>query len=172
MFTITSSAFDNGDTIPVKYSQEGHDISPDLQWQHVPGGTMELVLICEDPDAPRAEPFVHWLAYGIDPALNGLPEDLPKLEVLKHPILLQGLNSSGTPGYTGPLPPVGHGWHRYQFHLYALSEPVRIHEGAEVHEVRKAIKGKILEEALLLGRYIRGPEPVHEKAAAPVFYED
>jgi Raf kinase inhibitor-like YbhB/YbcL family protein len=164
MFTISSPAFTSGDTIPVKFSQEGGNVSPALEWHHAPGGTMEFVLICEDPDAPTDEPYVHWLAYGIDPVTDHFPEGLLKTDVIQVPHVLQGVNSDGEYGYTGPMPPKGHGWHNYRFQLYAVSEPLKLKPGLDVHSLRRAMDGKILDEALLIGRYIRGPEPKKEKA--------
>lgn len=163
MFTISSSAFISGETMPIKYSQDGLNVSPNLEWHHIPGGTMELALICDDPDAPTAEPYIHWLAYGIDPVIERFPEDIPKTDVVQSPRFFQGINSDGEFGYAGPLPPKGHGWHNYRFHLYALSQPLKLKPGLKVHSLRQAMQGKILGEAMLVGRYIRGPEPKREK---------
>ena len=75
---ITSSAFAQGHPIPKKYTGEGADVSPPLSWSELPEGTRELVLICDDPDAPVAEPWVHWVIYKIPAAAKGSPEGVPQ----------------------------------------------------------------------------------------------
>ncbi len=75
---ITSTAFKEGQTIPKKYTGEGVDLSPPLSWTGVPETAKELVLICDDPDAPTAEPWVHWIIYKIPANVNGLKEGIPR----------------------------------------------------------------------------------------------
>ena len=122
---ITSSAFAEGQQIPKKYTGEGQDVSPPLAWSDLPAGTKELVLICDDPDAPTDEPWVHWVIYKIPADVAGLPEGIARLPRLKNPAgALQGQNSwpkgQNNIGYRGPMPPPGHGVHHYHFKLYAL----------------------------------------------------
>ena len=121
---ITSSAFAQGHAIPKKYTGEGSDVSPPLSWSAIPEGTKELALICDDPDAPTAEPWVHWVIYKIPADVKGLPEGVPRKSRLKEPHgAVQGRNSwppSEAIGYRGPFPPPGHGVHHYYFKLYAL----------------------------------------------------
>ena len=125
---ITSSAFAQGHPIPKKYTGEGDDVSPPLSWSEIPEGTKELVLICDDPDAPTAEPWVHWVIYKIPADAKGLPEGVPRKPRLKEPPgAVQGKNSwpaSEAIGYRGPMPPPGHGVHHYYFKLYALGRPI------------------------------------------------
>ena len=114
---LTSTAFSEGERVPVKYTGDGEDVSPPLSWSGLPEGTRELALICDDPDAPTAEPWVHWVIYKIPAELGGLPEGVAKTPRLAEPGGgLQGKNSwpSGqTIGYRGPAPPPGHGVHRW-----------------------------------------------------------
>lgn len=156
---ITSPAFHAGQPIPRKYTGEGEDVSPPLEWSGVPEGTQELVLICDDPDAPTPEPWVHWVLYKIPADVTKLPENLPKTPKLENPPgALQGKNSwpSGqTIGYRGPMPPPGHGRHRYYFRLYALNTKLNLQPGATKKEVMQAIKGHILGEGELIGTYER-----------------
>lgn len=156
---LTSPAFQPNQPIPKKYTGEGADVSPPLEWSGIPEGTQELVLICDDPDAPTPEPWVHWVLYKIPPDVTKLPENLPKTPRLENPPgALQGKNSwtSGqTIGYRGPTPPPGHGRHRYFFRLYALNTKLNLQPGATKKEVMQAIKGHILAEGELVGTYER-----------------
>jgi Raf kinase inhibitor-like YbhB/YbcL family protein len=155
---LTSPAFQEGARIPKQYTGEGQDVSPPLAWSGLPEGTRELALICDDPDAPTPEPWVHWVIYKISPT-TGLPEGLAKTPTLKEPPgALQGRNSwtSGqTAGYRGPLPPPKSGPHRYFFKLYALDAAVTLAPGANKAALLKAIDGHVLGEGRLMGTYER-----------------
>ncbi|NMC20282.1 MAG: YbhB/YbcL family Raf kinase inhibitor-like protein [Thermogutta sp.] len=158
-FTLTSPAFENGKPIPKKYTGEGADVSPPLEWKDVPEGTRELALICEDPDAPTKEPWVHWVIYKIPPQATSLPENVPKTSRLSKPEgALQGRNSwpSGqTIGYRGPMPPPGHGRHRYYFRLYALDAKLVIEPGVTKSVLWTNMKDHIVGQAELMGTYER-----------------
>src|SRR5260370_24548579 len=78
---VTSSAFRAGEGIPSKYSCEGADVSPPLQWNGVPAGALSLALICDDPDAP-AGTWVHWVLYSLPITVSDLPENVPASETL------------------------------------------------------------------------------------------
>ena len=121
---VTSEAFAAEEMIPSKFTADGQNVSPKLQWGELPAGTRELALIVDDPDAPREQPFVHWVMYKIPPDADGLPEHLPNQTQLDSPPgAVQGKNSFGKIGYGGPAPPSGHGTHHYHFQLYALDKP-------------------------------------------------
>jgi Raf kinase inhibitor-like YbhB/YbcL family protein len=155
---LTSTAFEQGEPIPVKYTGEGADVSPPISWSGLPEGTQELALICDDPDAPTAEPWVHWVIYKIPATMAGLPEGLERRPRLKEPAgLLQGKNSwpAQNVGYRGPMPPPGHGTHRYFFKLYALEAKLVISAGVEKGALLEEIKGHVLEEGQLMGTYRR-----------------
>ncbi len=155
---VTSTAFTHGQPIPKDCTGEGADISPPISWSGLPAGTQELVLICDDPDAPTAEPWVHWVIYKIPASMPGLPEAIEKRARLKQPTgVLQGKNSwpSQNVGYRGPLPPPGHGTHRYFFKLYALEAKLVISPGVGKKNVLEEIKGHVLDEGLLIGTYRR-----------------
>jgi Raf kinase inhibitor-like YbhB/YbcL family protein len=157
--TLKSTAFAHNQPIPKKYTGDGDDVSPPLTWDNVPQGTQELALICDDPDAPTPQPWVHWVIYKIPPDVRELPEgvpDKPKLD--SPPGALQGRNSwtSGrTTGYRGPAPPPGHGTHHYHFRLYALDAKLNLSPNADKEALLKAMKGHILGEGLLTGTYDR-----------------
>ena len=153
--TVRSSAFDNNTRIPEKYTGDGQDISPPLTWSGVPEGTKELALICDDPDAPMAEPWVHWVIYKLPPDCTGLPENVPKTGTLTSPTGgLQGANSWGKLGYGGPAPPPGP-VHHYHFKLYALDAPLNLGPGADKKKLLDAMKGHTLAEGEFVGTYQR-----------------
>ena len=156
---LTSTSFTEGQRIPVKFTGEGDDVSPAFAWKGVPAGTEELALICDDPDAPRPEPWVHWVIYKIPAGTTGLPEGVPQTARLSEPKgALQGKNSwpSGqNTGYRGPMPPPGHGRHRYFFRLYALDQKLNVEPGLSKEDLLSAIKDHTLGEGQLMGTYSR-----------------
>ena len=145
---LSSPAFENGEKIPKKYTGEGQDISPPLKWEDVPAQAEELFLLCEDPDAPGKEPFIHWLLYKIPTGQSSLDEN-------NHGKALEGLNSFGSTGYGGPMPPAEHGPHHYHFRLFAVDQPLKLYPGASREQVDRALQGHILDEAEIVGTYER-----------------
>src|SRR5215475_13750855 len=85
--TLSSTAFRNNEPIPQKFTGEGIDVSPPLAWDGVPAQTKEFALICDDPDAPTPEPWVHWVIYGIGSDVHSLPEGVKSnTPQLKDPV--------------------------------------------------------------------------------------
>ncbi|MBN2583664.1 MAG: YbhB/YbcL family Raf kinase inhibitor-like protein [Planctomycetes bacterium] len=155
-FTLTSTAFKDGKPIPVKYTGDGKNVSPPLAWAKPPEGTQQFALICDDPDAPRKDPWVHWVIYGLAADVSALPEALATGARLEKPLAaLQGKNSSGSTAYRGPAPPKGHGVHHYHFKLYALKSKLELKPGLTKEELLKAMKDHVLAEAELVGTYER-----------------
>jgi Raf kinase inhibitor-like YbhB/YbcL family protein len=156
---ITSTAFGNGEPIPKKYTGEGADVSPPLAWSGVPDGAKELALICDDPDAPTPEPWVHWVIYRIPANVTALPEGVDTASQPSQPAgALQGKNSwpSGqTVGYRGPMPPPRHGVHHYFFKLYALDAALDVEAGASKNSLLQALEGHVLDQGQLMGTYER-----------------
>lgn len=155
---ITSSSFKDGAPIPRRHTEDGDDLSPSLSWTEVPEGTAELALIVDDPDAPRDEPWVHWLVYAIPRDQDGLGEGVPHGEGQGSPPgLRQGRNSfpGENIGYRGPAPPEGHGPHHYHFRLYAVDEPIGTPAGADRRALERALEGHVLATAQLTGVYER-----------------
>jgi Raf kinase inhibitor-like YbhB/YbcL family protein len=144
---ISSADFSDGERMDRRFTCDGEDASPGLQWDDVPDGTAELALTCVDPDAPGGT-FIHWVTWAIDPALGRIPAG-------SVPGMRHGRNDFGVSGYGGPCPPPGHGEHRYRFTLYALGEPIVLNNGATIDELRGAMKGRVLAEATLTGTYSR-----------------
>jgi Raf kinase inhibitor-like YbhB/YbcL family protein len=145
---VSSQAFEPGGAIPKKYTGEGQDVSPPLAWSGLPEGTRELALVCDDPDAPTAKPFVHWVLYKIPADRSGLPEGDARGA-------LEGENDFGGTGYGGPMPPRGHGTHRYRFKVYALDAELEVVAGLTKDELLRAIEGHVLAEGELVGTYER-----------------
>ncbi|MCX7722324.1 MAG: YbhB/YbcL family Raf kinase inhibitor-like protein, partial [Verrucomicrobiae bacterium] len=114
---VTSPAFQDGKPIPSKYTCDGEDVSPPLNWTNVPPEAKSLVLISDDPDAPVGT-WVHWVLYDLPPTTAGLSEGVPKSSELPNGAK-QGINDFRRIGYGGPCPPPGKP-HRYYFKLYAL----------------------------------------------------
>lgn len=155
---LTSSVFDDGNRIPERHTADGADVSPPLAWSDVPDGTAELALVVDDPDAPRAEPWVHWLLYGIPADCRVLDEGLPRRERPGEPAgARQGRNSfsSDNLGFRGPAPPRGHGTHHYHFRLHALDRTLDVPPGADREELEEALEGHVLATAELTGTYER-----------------
>jgi Raf kinase inhibitor-like YbhB/YbcL family protein len=154
--TIQSPAFGNNQVIPKRFAGDGEDISPQLIWSGVPESAKELALICDDPDAPTPEPWVHWVIYKIPASATGLPEKVAKNERPASPAgALQGRSSWGRIGYGGPAPPPGHGVHHYHFKLYALDAAIDAKAGLDKKQLLAAMKGHIIAQGELVGTYQR-----------------
>ncbi|MGG2463639.1 YbhB/YbcL family Raf kinase inhibitor-like protein [Streptomyces sp. RGM 3693] len=145
---LRSAAFRDHGAIPRRHSGEGDDVSPPLTWSVVPDSTLELVLLCEDPDAPGGS-FLHWLVTGIDPRSSGAAEGETPPGGHEWP------NGFGRLGWGGPMPPPGHGAHRYFFRLWAVTESLPLHGKPTVDAVHRAVKGRELASGMLVGTYER-----------------
>lgn len=154
--TIESEAFVEGGPIPRKYTGDGADLSPPLRWSGVPADSVELALISDDPDAPRAQPWVHWVIYKIPADTTALPEGIdPSPEPAVPRGALQGRNDFGKIGYGGPAPPKGHGVHHYHFKLYALDSALALEAGLDKKALLAAMEGHVLAWGELVGTYQR-----------------
>lgn len=151
-FHMESPVFRSGGNIPEDFTGHGKDISPPLKWGNVPPGTQELALICEDPDAPRNPPWVHWVIYNMPANRVELPAGISN-EPLDELDFEQGENSAGEIGYSGPLPPPETGIHHYYFRLYALNEKLKLPPGLSKYEVMNAIEDHIIGEATVVGTH-------------------
>jgi hypothetical protein len=150
---VTSSAFQQGGSIPAKYTCEGQDVSPPLAWAGVPASAKSIAMIVDDPDAPDpAKPqrvYVHWVLYNIPGGISSLSENASKSGLPKGAV--QGKNDWGKPQYGGPCPPIGR--HRYFFKVYALDTELTGLSGATKADVERAIKGHIVDSGELVGTY-------------------
>jgi hypothetical protein len=146
-FSLSSTAFAEGEPIPRRFTCDGENVSPDLTWSGAPDGTQALALIVTDPDA---RDFVHWLVYdmtgtpsgGLPAAVSSSPDAPP-----------QGTNSFGRLGYGGPCPPSG--VHHYRFVLYGLDEPLELAGAPRIGELQAAMRDHVTGEATITGTYHR-----------------
>ena len=142
---INSSAFQEGGNIPSKFTCDGSDTSPPLQITGVPSEAKTLVLIADDPDAPSGL-FTHWLVWNIPAQTNSVAEG-------STPKGVHGTNDFGKSGYKGPCPPPG--THRYSFKIFALDRELDLRGGAKRSQVDAAMKGHVIAQGELVGRYAR-----------------
>lgn len=147
---LASSAFHDGEPIPPKYTCDGQNVSPSLAWSGTPEEAKSLALIVDDPDAPGGL-WVHWVIYDLPANTRTLPEAVPHDRQL-HDGARQGKNDFGKIGYGGPCPPKGPA-HRYFFKLYALREKTGLQAGASKEELERAMKGQIVGQATLTGKF-------------------
>jgi Raf kinase inhibitor-like YbhB/YbcL family protein len=151
-FTISSAAFASNGSIPSKYTCDGADTSPPLEWSGAPNGTRSLALIVDDPDAPDpAKPqrvYVHWVLLNIPATTSKLSENAAKTGLPQGGV--QGSNDWGKKTYGGPCPPIGR--HRYFFKLYALDTALEL-KNPNKPLLEAAMKGHILGQAELIGTY-------------------
>lgn len=143
---ITSNAFEHNSEIPSIYTCDGQNISPPLQITSVPEGTQSLVLIVDDPDAPRGD-WVHWLLWNIDPSITEIAENSVPANAI------EGTTDFGSTGWGGPCPPSGS--HRYFFKLYALDGLLDLAAVAAKADLESAMQGHILAQTELIGLYQR-----------------
>jgi Raf kinase inhibitor-like YbhB/YbcL family protein len=153
---ITSPAFEDGGPMAAKYTCEGPNIAPPLNWEGVPEGTRSLALIVDDPDAPDpAAPkmtYVHWVLYNLPPDAGGLPEGVTVSGLPSG--TLAGLNDYRSPEYGGPCPPIGR--HRYFHKLYALDAVLEDLGQPTKDGLLKAMEGHVIEKAEIVGTYKKG----------------
>ena len=150
-FELTSSVFAQGEPIPVKYTCDGEDVSPPLEWGDPPQGTGSFALINDDPDAPVGT-WDHWILYNLPSEARSLPEAVPPDAELSDGSQ-HGQNSWRRLGYGGPCPPSG--THRYFFKLYALDTTLDLASGVNKKQLLQAIEGHVLGQAELMGVYSR-----------------
>ena len=150
--SLKSTAFVHEGDMPRNYTCDGADVSPALAWNDPPAGTQSFSLIMDDPDAP-AGTWVHWVIYDLPAQAQELREGVPKEKELKDGSR-QGRNDFSRLGYGGPCPPRGAA-HRYFFKLYALDTRLALQPGSSKADLEKAMKGHILAQAQLMGRYKR-----------------
>lgn len=149
--SVSSSAFAEAGMIPVKYTCDGNDVSPPLKWTGVPEATKSLALVSDDPDAPMGT-WVHWVLWNIPPSVQELAENVPPEPELPDGSQ-QGISDFRRPGYGGPCPPSG--VHRYYFRVYALDTLLDLPSSTRKADLLKAMKGHILAEGQLMGKYSR-----------------
>ncbi|HCT77542.1 MAG TPA: YbhB/YbcL family Raf kinase inhibitor-like protein [Micromonosporaceae bacterium] len=145
---IYSAAFSDGTIIPSRHAHDGGNVSPPLHWSGVPEGTTELLLMCEDPDAPDGT-FLHWLVSGIDPHTDGVDEGRTPLGGKQWP------NGFGEIGWGGPQPPRGDQAHRYVFRLYALRDALHLPAKPNAGDIHRLADAGAIADGSTVGLYQR-----------------
>jgi Raf kinase inhibitor-like YbhB/YbcL family protein len=152
-FAVASPAFAADGAIPLRHSAYAEGLSPALSWSGLPAETRSLALMMEDPDARSARPYVHWVAWNIDPAGLALPEGVTANDS-RVPGLRQGRNTRGRVGYFGPRPP-GSRPHHYHFQLFALDAPLDLPAGADREALLAAMRGHVIARGELIGLFAK-----------------
>jgi hypothetical protein len=166
--TLTTTAFQDGGIIPEKYTQAAglaNAVSPPLNWTNVPAGTQSFVLHMHDPDVAiggNTTDVNHWIMWDIPGTATGLPEGVPAQPTLPDGSV-QGMNQGNMPGYRGPGAPAAGPPHHYTWELYALNTKLNLPPSTTRDEVLKAINGKIIGKAVLVGRFIMPAAPAQGK---------
>jgi Raf kinase inhibitor-like YbhB/YbcL family protein len=142
--SITSPSFQAGGDIPAKFTCNGTNVSPELQISGVPNEAKSLVLIVDDPDAPRGL-FTHWIAWNIDPKTTQVAENNAPAGAV------QGTSDFGKRNYGGPCPPSG--THRYFFKVFALDTKLDLKPSARRAELDAAVRSHVLAQGELMGHY-------------------
>lgn len=145
---VTSEAFHVGQELPRASTADGEGAPPPIAWTGVPAGARSIAIVCEDPDAPLPEPFVHWLVWGI-PAKDGA------LDATAMATAREGTNGKGTRGFTGAAPPPGHGTHHYHFQVFALDRDLELEDGLGRSALVDAMRGHVIAWGDLVGTYGR-----------------
>ncbi|MFB6170184.1 MAG: YbhB/YbcL family Raf kinase inhibitor-like protein [Haloarculaceae archaeon] len=152
---LTSPAFDAGGAIPTRHTCDGENVSPPLSVSGVADEVESLALVVDDPDAPRAEPFVHWLLWNLPPDTGELPAGVPRGGTVDALGARQGTNDHGDVGYFGPCPPRDDGAHTYRFTLTALDATLDVEPGANRPALDAAMADHASQRVTLRGTYDR-----------------
>jgi hypothetical protein len=148
---LTSTAFQDGGMIPAKYTCDGANVSPPLEWSGASQTAKSLALICDDPDAP-GKTWVHWVVFDLPASRTSLPENVQPQESIAGGGK-QGTTDFEKVGYGGPCPPSG--THRYFFKLYALDTELNLDSKTTKNELLKAMDAHSLAQGELMGKYKR-----------------
>ena len=148
---VTSGAFVSGTDLDDKYTQNGDNMSPGLNWSKGPLGTQSYAVLAEDSGVNRAEPIVHWVIFNIPSTSIGLPQNVPTDATLENGAM-QGKNVRGTAGYIGPKPPAGQ-THPYHFEVFALNARLNIDPASDRNTVVNAMKGHVLAQGEIVANY-------------------
>lgn len=151
---IKSSVFEEGESIPTKYTCNGINVSPPLEWTSLPENTVSIAIICEDPDAVTIAGYVwcHWIIFNLPSDINSLPEHIMTREILDNNAA-QGLNDFGRVGYGGPCPP--NGTHHYYYKIYALDIKLELPPQTTRKAFLESINGHILDQGQIMAIYTR-----------------
>jgi Raf kinase inhibitor-like YbhB/YbcL family protein len=147
LLRLSSPDFADLQRIPERFSKDGGNEIPTLEWNAPPEGTVELAILIEDPDTPVGT-WIHWVAAGIDPQTRRISRQAPAG-------IVEGGNDFKGSGYGGPQPPPGDGVHRYFFQLFALKSRTGLSNGCTADDLRRAVIGNELARGVLIGTFER-----------------
>jgi Raf kinase inhibitor-like YbhB/YbcL family protein len=152
---ITTPAFTANQKIPERFSRDGDNVSPQLEWRGEPAETRSFALVVEDPDAPKGT-FRHWAAYDIPAQAHCLPEGAGSEKGVARIQMTMAKNDFGNSHYDGPRPPPGHGVHHYHFRVFALDVPkLDVSSNCAAEEVLEAAQAHTLAEGDVVGLFAR-----------------
>ena len=155
---LTSMSQETDGRLADRHSAYHDNVSPPLNWTNVPD-VVSWAIVVEDPDAPRAQPFVHWMIWNIRGEVNALPEGLPNADYLATPQGgVQGRNDMGGYGWFGPRPPADHGPHRYYFQIFALADFLEMSPDTPLNELLNVLKGATIAQGSMMATY-EAPRP-------------
>jgi Raf kinase inhibitor-like YbhB/YbcL family protein len=157
---LVSSAWADGDPIPLRYTQGvAAPVSPPLSWTNTPANTASFVLFMHDPDVAMArgtDDVVHWLVWNIPGSATSLPEAVPEGATLAN-----GARQTSVRGnvFTGPGAGANGPVHHYTFELFALDTMLDVQPAATPLETKAAVyaamKGHVLGKAVYVGLFKR-----------------
>lgn len=146
-----SEAVETDGRLAERYTALGDNVSPPLRWDRIEEAR-SYALVVEDPDAPRDQPFVHWMMWDIPGDATELPEGLPNSAVAPNGAV-QGKNDMGAHGWFGPRPPAGHGTHRYYFQLFALDKMLGMDPETRLEDLVNALKRDTIAKGEMVATY-------------------
>ena len=154
---VTSSAFAGGESIPERFTADGDQLSPPIEWSGVPAEARSVVVLVEDADSPTPQPLVHAIVWNLpghdgglaEGAMDGTPYSARGADI--------GRNSYLQHAYLPPDPPPGHGPHRYAIQVFALDRERDIEGGPGRRRLFAVLRGHVLASGLLVGTYERAP---------------
>lgn len=154
---VTSTAFNNHENVPLRYTAYGENVSPQIAWANLPGGTEQLAMVMDDPIAPTPEPFVHWVVYNIPATASELPESMSSEVEITEPASLagtiNGVNGLSRVGHFGPRPPADGKLHAYHYRVYALDAALDLQPGLSKAALLETIRDYIIGTGMIMGHY-------------------
>ncbi len=150
--TVTSTAFENGGMMPVRYTGRGEDVSPDLHFGPLSDKAQSVAIVMDDLDHPIGA-YNHWVIFNIPAGISNIPQNVPKGEtVASLGDAIQGRSDyGGKHYYRGPKPPFG--THKYVFRVYVLDVFLNLNADANKTALLKAMEGHILQYGTLTGSF-------------------
>lgn len=160
-FTLTSNDISDGERMSkaqefVGFGCTGENLSPHLTWSNPPSGTAAFALLAYDPDAPTGSGWWHWQIVNIPSDIRELVTGAGDINASLAPDGSQQIeNDYGFKGFGGACPPPGHGIHRYQFTLHALSSVLELPDNASGAMTGYMVQANSIASVSLEALYIR-----------------